>query len=95
MGFLNGFPMLYERAILWSTAAPQAPGPVTVRPITPTAVGAARTDTLIDFTIDDTKPVVAHATATVYVLNTGRVARGLGESEEVRRGQRVEVLFYK
>ena len=79
---VHGFPEWISDAVRacdpMVDCCPQAPGPAAVRPITPTAVGATRTDTLIDFTIDDTKPVVAHATATVYVLNTGRVARGLG-----------------
>lgn len=41
MGFLNGFPALYERAILWSS---------TPRPLAPPK------ENLIDFTIDDIKP---------------------------------------
>jgi hypothetical protein len=51
-GFMNGFPYLYERAILWTTATPLRS---TIHPVASTTV---KTDNLIDFTIEDTTPTV-------------------------------------
>lgn len=45
IGFINGFPTLYERAILWSSSSPRITGPPK--------------ENLIDFTIDDIKPTPA------------------------------------
>jgi hypothetical protein len=69
VGFLNGFPMLYERAILWSAAPLRTNTPTTVA-----VAGVPRTNNLIDFTIEDaTKPVQPAApvpVAAVYVASS-------------------------
>eukprot|EP00026_Physarum_polycephalum_P002907 Phypoly_transcript_02916.p1 GENE.Phypoly_transcript_02916~~Phypoly_transcript_02916.p1 ORF type:complete len:851 (+),score=199.49 Phypoly_transcript_02916:105-2555(+) len=71
VGFLNGFPMLYERAILWSTATP-------MRSTTPTVAGAPKSDNLIDFTIEDaTKPVQPAPTPVATVKEKRRSHRSL------------------